>query len=574
MNLSLADIESVCPEEDVVNAEILLENQVVGTLRELDRNLWGATIANHETPGPNTYEVELSATRHKVTAASCECTRFQETGSCSHLVAVMLLLRRHFQEKAAKREAAAPKPKPADKDADGKLTIAGILDQISHEDLIGFVKHYARYNRNFAIALKTRFAVDVQSGNSHEKYAQLLEAAIADARRPDRTFTRRGAQKVAKVMGELQLQVEGLIAQKWFAEVFPVLQNMIEKVTPILRKAEDPADILHYIDKAFRLLQQLVEAPIPPALRDQIWEYSYTESQKLVYRNTGMDKKFLSLMLSMANDEARMTALMAYLDKQIDKYFWEKRDLPTLIITKLELLEKAGRDAELALLLQESISHPDVLRFAISRAIQDHKYSHAQKLALYGLQMPDTPDLYVEMEMVLWFIAEEQNDTAELIHYARSLFLQTLEWRFAASIQKHAGANWPEHREALIAKLETAPRSPAKNEAVARLLANDDLFERLMAFIEQCRSVELLIQHDQQLIPRYNAKILALYKEWLHKYLHDHVGRKPSKIIRQLIEHLMAIQEVTMAAALVEEFTQAYPERHTLMEELQSLQTV
>lgn len=568
MSFLLADLEQVFSNDDVFDAELLIDRDGVKNLREVEKHLWVASVIE-QSP----YEVEVRISPSKVLATSCECEKFRQSGKCAHLAAVLIQVRKQNQAKKEERQA-SKKSKAQKQDSSYKLTTKGILDQVEHNELVEFVKYYARYNRNFAIALKSRFASSVDGPNAREKYSQLLDAAIADSRRPDRSFSLRGVQKIAKILADLHYQMEGLMRKNWYAEVFTLLQNIIEKVTPILRKTDYKEELIPYIDKSFQHLKTLLSTPIPRALSDQIWNYGLNESLKLVYRNTGIDRKFLHLLIRMADGEERYRQLFEYLDGMIDRYYWEKRDMASLILAKLELLEKTGRIDEMGQLIDRSMNHADVIRYAIHRALTEKKYPRARKLAEQGISISLSSVFELEMEAVLLFVAEQEKDLSTILTKSLLLFEATYEIRYAQVAKAAAGDQWPVVRQETIDRLKQGPNQLPRAKAIAALLAEDNLLDELFEYISSKKGLfDLLMEYDRVLLPRFSNEVQQLYRSWLHHYLKDHVGRKPSKSIRHIVEHLYAIGAASIATGLITEFQHTYPERHSLIEELQALQS-
>jgi hypothetical protein len=560
MNFLLADIERVFPETDLLRSELLLDENRILRLEEIDKHLWVAAVETDRM-----YEVEVKITPRKVTAASCDCAAFREKGVCEHLGAVLLRLRRQLTDKSLQQ---APPPKQKT----GKLTIATILEQVEEKELLDFLKAYARHNRHFTIAIKARFASEVDAGSDGEKYAELLDSAISDARRPDRTFTRRGIQKIEKVLANLHQRLDELLAKQWYAEAFELAQRMVEKVTPVLRKTEHGELIQPHLTHLFKLLKRLLDLPLPPALADRAWEYCLEESKKLVYRNTAIDKYFFSLLLQMAGNESRFAILLAYFDELLDRYYWEKRDLSHLILAKLDLLDKAGRLDDLDQLLHShSLDAADILYFALAKGRQEKNYRRVKQIALQALKRFDDPHKRLDMEKVLLEVAVTENNTTDIIRWASRVFLDSADKRYLEQAKNAAGNTWPQVRLSLLQEIGDWSEGTRKQAALAHCYADARQLDLLLELLRRNRSLELLQEFDHLLLPVYSTEVKSMYKEWLHLYLKDHLGRKTSRNIRQLIEHVIAIGGTEIANMLVEEFTRAYPERHTLIEELYAL---
>ncbi|RMF29260.1 MAG: SWIM zinc finger family protein, partial [Bacteroidetes bacterium] len=177
MNFPLKNLELHLPEECLVLAERLVEEHGVEELRETEKHLWVGWVAG--------LEVEVQVSPSKVLAASCECEEFQGQGMCPHVGAVLFALRREQQQRKERKRTRKPPTR--------RLTVNAVIEQAPPEELLAFVRQYAKTNRAFALALKARFAGAVSTPDEREKYSRLLETALQGHRDEKDNITFRGA---------------------------------------------------------------------------------------------------------------------------------------------------------------------------------------------------------------------------------------------------------------------------------------------------------------------------------------------------------------------------------------------
>ncbi|NUO02520.1 MAG: hypothetical protein HUU01_18090 [Saprospiraceae bacterium] len=114
------------------------------------------------------------------------------------------------------------------------------------------------------------------------------------------------------------------------------------------------------------------------------------------------------------------------------------------------------------------------------------------------------------------------------------------------------------------------PASQQKWQAIAIVYASEERYEDLIDYLRRANSIELLAQFDHLLLPRYQEEVGQLYRILLLQYLKNHIGYRPSRRIRELLEHLAQVGAPELAASLIALFKASYPERQSLMEELKS----
>ena len=560
MNFLLNEIENKIDETSLLKGEVLLADGKVKNLKEIEKHLWVGIVTD-----TSPYEVEVKITPSRVQAGSCECQRFQDIGICEHLAAVLLLLRRNKMDWKQKTQQKKRRKSKAPK----KLTTGAVLDTVSHEELVAFARQYAKTNRNFALALKARFASSVSIEEGKDKYLQLLESAISLARKTDRNISLRGSQKIYKVLLEMQGQIQDAIVKKYYAEAFRMIQSILEKISPILRKMEKMQEEMKgQLRQAFLSLQQIISEHPPPALKAEMWEYCLGECTKLLYRNNQLDLRFFKIMHALADDSDKKDQLSKLLSTQLRKYEYEGRNPGSILLLQMQILESLQRTEEAQLLLKRFISEPEILRFAVRQALQKNEFNKAKKLIRNGLEHPLPHTIRAELEESLLHIAEQENDQLAITELAQNRLLQTLDFSYVEILKKTDKDHWLKQKGKLLEKLEQLPFSPEKLQTIAQIHTSDQQWPQLLEHLENARSLDLLRQFDAYLLPEYKKRVFALYHLLLDEYLHNHLGRKPSTRIRQILQHLYEAGAESFVQDLVEKYRSNYPERHTLMEEL------
>lgn len=562
MNFPLAELELHLDEDYLLKGEQLLEEGKVGGFMEIERHLWLMQVEDQAVP----YEVELRISPSKVQQTSCDCPAARKSGECAHIAAGLLALRRRIteaQEKSAKTAAKTRKPR-------GNLSTGHILESIRPEDLADFVRQYAKTNRSFAIALKTRFAPSVPAIDNKGKFLELLDNAINASRKADRSLTKRGIRGILNVTAEMQSHMEQALARQHFSDAADMAQSIIEKITPLLRKAgEAQQELRATVAWAFRILSELPGRNAPPALLDSLWSYAAEESQKLLYRSNQIDRYFFNFLKALCDSEIKTGHLRRLIAAQLGRYLSEGRDATSLVLLQLQLLEETGQGMEALHLVQEYLSAPEVLLFAVRHAASKGDWNRTAMLAETGLKLRMPPAVAGELEDILLQNALRKNDREKIAALAKSRMMQTLDVGYFRTYKAALAENWErEQTDEILTRLRRLPFSHQKRRIIAAVLAQENRKADLLAYLQDAGSLDLLTEFGTMLLPELKTGVVQLYRSLLDQYLRGHVGPKPSQRVREIVVQLHRAGASAVADALVEMIRAEYPERHTLREEL------
>lgn len=557
MNFLLQHLELHIDETSLLQGERLLEGERITYCAEQEKNLWVATVeAGH------TYEIEVKTSPSRVTAATCECERFLETEMCGHIAAVLLQVRKLQQ---ARKETARQNTPPRRI----KLNAEMILGVAPTEDLLVFLREYAKQDRAFTLALKARFAGMVTGMGSQEKYVQIIESAISMARKPDRTLNKKGSQQLHGAVQELLAQAEDHCARGLYAEALNIAQAIIEKLPPVMNKAQGyEAPLRKMVEKAMELLHQLSEKALPPALREVLWHYCIEEFGRVTHRMHQFDDRFFKIMMVLSVGMRQQKQLLDWMEEHLERYAQEHRDPSNMVILQLQWAEKvSGKKAFFDMAGRYAHLQP-VLQFVVERSLELNQSARARKVILNLLKTEKNREDAGEIEELLLRIALHEKDVPSVFLYARKRFLATLQDSYWQLLRTHTPENRLEVFEQIVESLRKLPSSPQKWQAIAGIYASEERYEDLIDYLRRANSIELLAQFDHLLLPRYEEEVGQLYRILLLQYLKNHIGYRPSKRIRELLDHLVTVGAPELAASLITLFKASYPERQSLMEEL------
>jgi hypothetical protein len=555
VNFLLKNLELELDERYLLVGEKLLEQGKVSRLYESERNLWIAQIEQ--------FEAEMQISPSRVRACSCECEVFRANNMCGHLAAGLLALRRRLSEKTAERPA-SPARQPYQ-----KLTTSSILASVQPDELAAFVGQYAKHNRNFALALKARFASSVPMFDSKEKYAQLLDTTIQALRKKDGSISVASGIQLHKTLVDLLGQAGDAISLEHFSEAWAILQNILVKITPLLRKIDGEDDnfkplISNVLDK----IKILLGKSIPPSLREEAWSFLLEDCNRPAYRIHGFSTLIFKLLNLLADDADKAADYLQLLENELNRKALAKEYHASALYAKLILLEKQSLKKEAGDFLLECLAHPDLLLQTVEAAIANGVPEKVKHLAEKGLRFAKDQAARMKLESVLLSVSMTENAQDDIVQNARQLFLETYDLAYFRLCKQNFTGAWlqffKELEDALVA--QNAP-----GETMAALFAEDGQWEPLLKTLEQVGSLELLAQYRHLLVKNHGPQLLSLYKKLLDTYLSNHIGIKPSIKVQGILAQLHEMGAHKVASGLHDFLLEKYPARLAPIEEAEAL---
>ncbi|MCP3933713.1 MAG: hypothetical protein GY705_32000 [Bacteroidetes bacterium] len=565
MLFPLQYIESNVSEHALLHGEQLLEKGVIKNLREVEKHFWLAQLEYEDL----SFEVEVQISPSKVVAFSCECTDYQKAGICGHIVATLLELRSRLDNIKNRKKNALSNP------SSKKLTTSLILEQIDSEELIRFLKQYARANRNFALALKTRFASAISIEPGREKYSQLLGSAINSARKKNRRIGNQGSTKISKILDELLFHIEDTSIRKHYVEAFHIIRSIIEKIPLILSALDyNREEIKEKLRTAFSSLNRIVQMDIAPDLKEDVWAYCFEECQKLIYASHQLEQLFFKILLTLANDDQKIEELLQINDYLLEKYRKIDLEEASLIILKFNVLEKSGKDENSWKFIKRHLNHRRILNFAIYKALSKDNYPLAKQLAERGLVLYKDERTKAKLNKTLYRIALATHDKKYIASFAKERLLQKFDPDFFQLFKENCEGNWEAAFEGLIYSIQQGRDKLGRALKIAALYKAEKRWDDLIVYIEKMESLDLLKWCGKDLIEYDHRKAYPLYEKVLFEHLRNHLGRQTSIRIRDIIYQLYSQKAGAFANKLVTSMRTSFPERHSLIEELSDFKVI
>ena len=578
-NFTIDRLELHLEDTLLMQAERLFAENALKSLVEVEKNLFLArftegasdvgfgildTVETRLIASLRETEVQMVGNRVKI--AACACATFKEKGICPHIAAVLMQL----NEKRKAKEAAKKETKTFSLDTPTRLTVPNILKNIETAQLIEFIADYARSDKQFVLALKTRFAGDLAAtGDIAAHYKELIDKTLKNAKNAKGKFTPKGWLQVFTLLDELKQKAEA----RFKAGELTVCFNLIQIVLPLIHRFMRPSDAPKF--KLEKRQVQLVEIlrgfdglPMSPELSQEIWDFVSHEWTQNVRHP--FSERLFDWLFKQSNSEKRTEKLLELLDNQLhtNRAFLEAKD--RLLTQKIQILQKAGRIEEASQLILSVSEQPDVLFFAIENAFSNRDFALAKSLARNGLTIFNNSNYAIErLENYLLDIAEAEYNRVDILDYAEKRFYKTLDLIYFDKM-KTVGLSVSKLNK-IVETLESQPLRLERRDALAAIYISEKQFDKFAALALQVQSLELLRRYGFDFWQYDTEGSLELHKKIIYEYLMSHLGRPPAQRIRQVLEAHLQRGGFDLANKLYQNFKRDFSERHSLKEELEEM---
>lgn len=551
--LSLKDFEHNISPATWFAAEDLVQGGRVKNLSEIERHFWVALVETEE----GAYESEVIITPHKIKAYACECFTEGRRLMCPHIAATLLKIRQFYEQREETRRQKAEQKPVAERN---RFTVQAALENVTLEALAEFARDYARRDRDFALALKTRFAAHVTESNN--PYALVLDSVLPKSTTKSK-ISEPDFRRLRKALDGLEEQLGIARSAMDYRAIFQISSAMLLKINPLESKLEGNrrSTLLHFCQLSFDALCHVHAVAPSPELRDSVWETLFTLGTRSEFASE-LEREALRFLGEAVTEEAKFGKLREVFDHTP---FPAPAFLLQLFLSGLaarKMPEAAVR------VLHDYVDKPDMIKAAF---LQLYYLRYWEAATLVGetflaLNLFAAGDRR-EMENVLLFVAEQTGDHVRQTALLRQRFLATGNEELLEKLKSVSGKRWPKLLEKLLEEL----KQKGDIFKMASLLASEGKLEQLAELIENQGDMNLMQRYEDLFFPDNKTFIQARYVAFLGQYLNEHFGAPAAQHIRIRLSVLIQKREEELAIQIIRALTAQFPERTSLPAELAEL---
>ena len=562
MSFQLAYIE-LNINSDVYNvAESYLERGCLTNYFQSESNLWTGLVDT----GTQKLEVEIKVKNGLVTNLSCDCENYSLDSPCAHLASLLIQLRRDaLQEK-----------QPSDKKPrreSSKIKISHLLNRVEKEELSHFILQYAKKNRTFSNELKAFLSPAMSESADTDYYAQLIQSAMRLSRKKDNDISAKGAAHVKIIIEELWLQSEDKIASKKYTEAAAILKALSTQIPIATDKVSNKEPFIDLFIRTMNAFASLPENLISPELSKEIFLFLNKELPLNPIMDHRLDKPYLETLLQLANTSEKKGVLQTTIQSlktQSDR--WGKNTYVSLILFELMLAQEEGNKEKFDKIVQDHLTHPDILFHALKDAAASKKWNQVKKFAEIGLEQNFNRSLNIVLYQFLYQVALETKHEKNTLKYGQLLYLQTYDNQYLDPLlDKMDSKEQSAYLKNLLKQIEKADFHTLRKEAIADLYLRLDDIDSLIGYIKKIKSLDLLNKVMPLLLNEYSTKLKSLYTYLINDYLSYHLGPVPAQKVKNILITLRRAGAHHIVQHISRQLAAEFPERGALQEELEIL---
>lgn len=568
--------------EKHINSTILQRGKVyyqkgnVESLEEAEDGVWKAAVT-----GSDDYFVEIEISKKgSVGDYGCECP--YDGDLCKHVVAVLYAIR---DEKMIALEAA---PKNAKKKT--KLSFQKLLDNISTDELKGFIVQYSKNNRSFKSDFELFFAEKDENFDIEKQIKDQIRKAIKTYSKHE--FIDYGSSgKLARELEKILMQGQYYLSQKNFLYGSLLCMIYIQEVMPVITYADDSNGYLgDAIDSGISLLADIaVQSPVD--LKQKIATYLNKELQQDLYfdyGNFGYDMTDLYAQLCL--DLSKIDDFLYFVDAAIHKARLDRYDYRSsfFIQIKASILQNGNRTEEAQQLMEQQIHLPKVRKIQVEKAIENRRFEEAKELLAEGIRLAQEaqhPGIIRDWEETLLHIAVLQNDI-QMVRFF------TEKFAIGYSFNSHYYNQWkntytPKEWKSIINNKINSIREKSIGEKssywknqdywllneIGPIYIEENMFDQLLAIVQRQTDLEIILNYHEHLYKLYPAELMNLYSPLLDQQAESANKRSAyqrfTDIIFAIFKDIPSGRDALMAQML--HWKMIYRHRPAMMDELTNI---
>ncbi len=519
--------------------------------------------------GSEDYKVDLTLINDVITECYCDCP-YDCGPVCKHIVAVIYSMKEN-QKVLSKNKAPNNSIQPT-KHKTVAYQINELLEKVTHDELKQFITENATSDATFRNLVLSSFAHH-NSNETKDVYIRQIKSILRMVSDKHGFNDRSASRFFGSAVNKLLESAQKMINNKNYKSAFYICTAVMEQMVETLQYTDDSnGDIGEYIDSAYEMLDFIAQEQTSEDIRRLIIEYCFMVLNKQLF--SGLDwhigvLRIASLLIKTDEDIERIFALIEK-EEQGDDY--ERENAQTI---KYEILLKTKGENIAEKFIENNLANSDLRVVAIEKALEKKNYEKAISIAKDGVSfdLKDKPGLAKQWYDWLLRIAQAQNDTENIIKYARFLFIDNFrnEQDYYQILKQQVEPDkWVPFIEKIILEIDLK-KHLFDTEQIANIFIKEEWWDRLLELVQKSPELHNIKKYEKYLSKYYTVEIVELYADAIIKYLKNNMGRNHYQNACIFIRKIIKLGSIEKANEIISYLRTQYPQRKALIEELNKI---
>lgn len=551
--MKLSNFENYVSSTILQRGKSYYRSNAIMELEELNSGLWKAYV-----DGSEVYTVFVKLQKDTIVEHHCDCP-YDYGDICKHQVAVFSALQEQQNQPVQKMQ----------KNKSKRMTIAQkvqhILERLSEDETKAYLQEKILNDKKHRDHFLIHFDYLLGEKTSPDKYRKMMKQIIRQ--HSDHGFIDYYAMSgfCADITDLLEQDrvATGAITEKTFMAASVVLEELSE----VIGHTDDSnGELGSVVWEAIQRIEEYTKQTTGEA-RNRAINWSLNLWSNSEYSDYGYDDIDILFNHIAQLENPPQEKLLQSLDQRIAKA--REYSKPDLLLTKQQLLSKWGNETAAREILLNNLDEPEIRKILVDEKLEDNAFDEAIQLIKDGIKIAEQlghPGTVSKWRQQLLDIALKQKQTADILHWAETLFNDRFSLEHYRLLKKHS-PDWGQHYQNIITRLK-------------KKRAAYDLAEIYKEEKDSSSLIELVEKQDNYSQLSLLKKYLDIFKqhapekalELFENNLKDKAKETGRSAYAQLVEDLKLMKTVEggeyKAIVLVDSLLNTYNNRPAMREML------
>lgn len=523
-------------------------SRVIG-LQEVRPNSWKAKYKGNY----GVYTIKIDTLGDKPENFSCSCP--SNAYPCKHISIIQQAIREQINKAATNND---------------EQLLKQVVGNISADNLRKFIVRTALYNPILKQSLLLEFSNKCSEDEEVVDYRQLIKSTIQGTDYDMEDIYYNDALEIDG-LDECLAQSQEFVQNGNYADAVTIAKTCIEELAEWAKNNDEDINLLDYMseDYIYTPLQILTEAKDAGYLKaEELLEYFQAEIKKSKYKTSGIydsiDRRILHLTKEISPESYLKNRQEAF-EQLDDKTSYQARNILDEII---DYYTEQNEDEKAWNVINENLQIDFFREQVVFQLIEEKKFKDAERLVKERIDMGKNTGYYSnrpnKWDGYLLTIAQKENKPNDIRKAAKVLIYES----FDSNVYKAYKATfkpdeWITEMEKLI---KHYCKSFGFSYNAANLLAEENLTERLLKYMEQGDSSDVLKKYYKDTFREFPDRTIALFRKTIDSRL-ENTGREVYEHVIDLFKDMLSIDGGKKAVLeMIPRYKTVYKNRRAMIE--------